>query len=62
VGQLGALLGEALNVLTKSLIQFLAAAPEIPGITKADIGALEVPHENLHNVSPVVDASGRVMF
>jgi hypothetical protein len=58
IGQLGALPGEASNVLTKSLIRFLVAAPEILGITKANIGALEVTHENLHNVSPVVDASG----
>jgi hypothetical protein len=56
VGQLSALPEEASNVLAKSLIWFLAAAPEILGITKADIGALEVPNENLHNVSLVVDA------
>jgi hypothetical protein len=36
VRQLGALPGKASNVLTKSLIQFLATTPEILGITRAD--------------------------
>jgi hypothetical protein len=58
VGQLGALPGEASNALTESLIRLLAAALEVPGITTADISALEVPHENLHEVGPVMDASG----
>jgi hypothetical protein len=62
VRQLSALSGEASNVLTKSLIQFLTTAPEILGITRADIGTLEVSHENLYKVSPVVDASRREMF
>jgi hypothetical protein len=62
VGQLGALSGEASNALTESLIRLLAAALEVLGITTADISALEVPHENLHEVSPVVDALGRKMF
>jgi hypothetical protein len=46
----------------ESLIRLLAAALEVLGITTADISALEVPHENLHEVSPVVDALGRKMF
>jgi hypothetical protein len=62
VGQLSALLGEASNVLMKSLIRLLVVAPEILGITRADIGTLEVSHENLHKTSLVVDASGREMF
>jgi hypothetical protein len=48
-----------LNVLTESLIWLLVAAPEVLGITRADISELEVPHENLHEVSPVVDAMGQ---
>jgi hypothetical protein len=39
VGQLGALPREASNVLTESLIQLLAVAPEVLGITRADISA-----------------------
>jgi hypothetical protein len=62
VGQLSALSGEALNVLTESFIQLLAEAPEVLGISRADISALEVPHENLHEVGPVVDASAWKMF
>jgi hypothetical protein len=62
VGQLGALPGEALNVLTKSFIRLLAVAPKVPGVTRVDISALEVPHENLHEVGPVVDATGQKMF
>jgi hypothetical protein len=62
VGQLDALSGEASNVLIKSLIRFLVVAPKIPGITRANIDTLEVSHENLYKVSPVVDASGREMF
>jgi hypothetical protein len=40
----------------------LAVALEIPGTTRANIGALEIPHENLHKVSPVVDALDWEMF
>jgi hypothetical protein len=58
VGQLGALPGEGLNVLMKSLVWLLAVAPEIPGITRVDIGTQKVSHKNLHKVIPVVDASG----
>jgi hypothetical protein len=62
IGQLSALPGEASNVLTKCLIRLLVVAPEVLGISRTDISALEVPHENLHKVSPVVDASGQKMF
>jgi hypothetical protein len=62
IGQLGALLGEVPNVLMESFIWLLATAPEVPGVTRADIGTLEVPHENLHEVSLVVDATGRKML
>jgi hypothetical protein len=58
VGQLSALPGQASNVLTKNFIWLLVAAPEVLGISKADISAWEVPYENLHKVSPVVDAWG----
>jgi hypothetical protein len=40
VGQLGALPGEALNVLIDSFIWLLAAAPEVPGVTRVNIGTL----------------------
>jgi hypothetical protein len=62
VGQLSALSREALNVLTESFIRFLAVAPEVLGVTRANISALEVPHENLHEVSLVVDATSQKVF
>jgi hypothetical protein len=46
----------------ESLIQLLAAAPEVPGVARAHIGALEVSNENLHEVGPVVDAASREML
>jgi hypothetical protein len=58
VGQLGALPIEAPNVVMESFIRLLSTAPEVPGVTRMDISSLEVPHENLHQVGPVVDATG----
>jgi hypothetical protein len=57
VGQLSALPGEASNVLMESLIRLLVAAFGVPGITRVDISALEVPYENLYEVGLVVDAA-----
>jgi hypothetical protein len=34
-------------------------APEVPRVTMADIGTLEVPHENLYEVDLVVDVMGQ---
>jgi hypothetical protein len=62
IGQLGALSGEAPNVLTESFIRLLVVAPEIPRVTRAYISTLEVPLENLYEVGPVVDATGQKMF
>jgi hypothetical protein len=62
VGQLGALPGEAPNVLAESLTRLLVAAPKVLGVARAHIGALEVPHENLHEVSLVVDVAGQEVF
>jgi hypothetical protein len=35
------------------------AALEVLGVTRVDIGTMEVPHKNLYEVGPVVDAMGR---
>jgi hypothetical protein len=43
----------------ESFIWLLAIAPKVLGVTRVDIGTLEVPHENLYKVSPVVDTTGR---
>jgi hypothetical protein len=62
IGQLGALQGEAPNVLAESLTRLLTIAPEVPGVARVHIGALEVPHENYHEVGPVMDATGQEVF
>jgi hypothetical protein len=59
VVQLNALPGEAPNVPAESLFQLLAAAPKVPGVARVHIGALEVPHKNLYEVSLVVDVMGQ---
>jgi hypothetical protein len=46
-GELGALLGEASDVIPQRLVGLLSAPSEIPGITRAHVRALEVSHENL---------------
>jgi hypothetical protein len=51
--------GKALNVLVESFIRHLVKAPEVLGVTRVDIGTLEVPHQNLHEVGLVVDATGQ---
>jgi hypothetical protein len=62
VGQLGTLPEEAPNVLVESFIRLLVAAPEVPRVARAHIGALKVPHENFYEVGPVVDVSGQKML
>jgi hypothetical protein len=47
IGKLGALLGKALYKFSKSLIWLLAAAPEVPGIPKVHVCALEIPYKDL---------------
>jgi hypothetical protein len=40
----------------------LVVAPEVLRVTRANIGTLEVPHKNFHEVSLVVDAKGWEML
>ena len=53
--ELGALLGEALHVVTQGLAGLLATPLEVPGIPRAHVRALEVAHEDVDQVGPVVD-------
>ena len=55
VGELGALLGEALHVVTQGLIGLLATLFEVPGVPRAHVRSLEIAHEDLDQVGPVVD-------
>jgi hypothetical protein len=40
----------------------LVVTPEVLGVTRVDIATLEVLHENLYEVGPVVDAMGLKML
>ena len=47
VGELGALLGETPNEVSEGFIGLLPAAPEVLGVSRTHICALEVPDEDL---------------
>ena len=47
VGELGALLRESPDEVSEGLIGLLTAAPEVPGLPRAHVYALEVPDEDL---------------
>jgi hypothetical protein len=57
VGELGALLGETLDVIPKGFTRLLLAASEVPRVAEAHVGSLEVSLEHPHEVVPVVDLS-----
>ena len=59
VGELGALLGESPDEVSEGLIGLLPASPEVPGVPRAHVSALEVPDEDLDEVGPVVDHAVR---
>src|SRR6185436_15329466 len=54
-GELGALLGEASHVVTQGLAGLLATPFEVPGVPRAHVRALEIAHEDMDQVGPVVD-------
>jgi len=54
-GELGALLGEVSDVVTQGFVGPLLAPSEIPGVSRAHVRALEIAHEDLDQVAPVVD-------
>ena len=49
------MLGETPDEVSEGLIGLLSAAPEVPGVPRVHICALEVPDEDLDQVGPVVD-------
>ena len=53
--ELGALLGEASHIVAQGLIGLLATPFEVPGVPRAHVCAMEVAHEDLDQVGPVVD-------
>jgi hypothetical protein len=54
-GELGALLGGASHVVTQGLARLLATPLEVPGVPRVHVRALEVAHEDMDQVGPVVD-------
>jgi hypothetical protein len=46
VGELGALFGESPDEISEGLIRLLPTAPEVPGISKTHVCALEIPNED----------------
>ena len=62
VGQLVALSGEASDVPTESFPGLLSIVFEIPWVPRMRICALEVPHEDLFQVYPILDSVGRKVF
>jgi hypothetical protein len=57
VGELIALLGEALNVLLESLVGPLPIVAEIPGVPWVGVGTLEVADEDRTEIAPAADAA-----
>ena len=55
VGELGALLGEASDVVAQEFVGLLPAPSKILGVPGARVSALEVAHKDLDQVGPVVD-------
>ena len=57
VGELIALLGEALNVLPEGLVSPLPIVAEILGVPWASVGTLEVVNEDRTEIAPAADAT-----
>jgi len=55
VGELGALFGEPPDEVSEGFIRLLPAAPEVSGVPRAHVCALEVPDKDPNQVGPVVD-------
>ena len=51
-------LGEALDVPMEGFTGLLLVVLEVPWVSRACVGALEVAHKNLLQVRPTVDAIG----
>jgi hypothetical protein len=52
-------LGEAPYEVPERLSGLLGACVQIPGVPRAYVRALEVPHEGADQVIPIVDLTGR---
>ena len=61
-GELGALLGEASNVVSQGLVGLLTAPSEVPRISRTHVCALKIAHEGSNQVGPVMDLIGGKML
>jgi hypothetical protein len=59
VGEIGALPGEAANVVTESFSHILPAVPQVPRDFGAYLCVLEVANEDAPEVTPRIDAPHR---
>jgi hypothetical protein len=57
--ELRAALREAPYEVPERLAELLGACAQIPGVSRAHIRALEVPHEGADQIVPVVNLAGR---
>jgi hypothetical protein len=57
--ELRAALGEAPYEVPERLVGLLGACAQVPGVFRAHVRALEVPHEGADQIVPVVDLAGR---
>jgi hypothetical protein len=53
--ELSTALGKAPCEVPKRFAGFLGARPQVPGVPRAHVRALEVPYKRMHQVIPVVD-------
>jgi hypothetical protein len=60
--ELRAALGEAPYEVPERLARLLGARTQIPGVSRAHVRALEVPHEGADQIVPVVYLAGRQML
>jgi hypothetical protein len=60
--ELRAALGEAPYEVPERLAGLLGACAQVPGVPRAHIRSLEVPHEGADEIVPVVDLAGRQML
>jgi hypothetical protein len=57
--ELRATLGKAPYEVPKRVAGLLSARAQVPGVPRAHVRALEVPHERANQIVPVVDLAGR---
>jgi hypothetical protein len=57
VGKVSALFGETPDIAMERLVQLQLTTLEVPRVTEAHVGPLEVPFEHSYQIVPVVDLS-----